>query len=257
MLHTLAIIIIAALVTLIFFGFFQKKTLQKNKEINESPFHTLDYGRIEIPTDANVIYKPPCPAKHPSSKYADISVNADSWAKRTIEVAINAAKAGHGPFAALILQVDKETNRIIRYWLNHNQVVVSNDPTAHAEVQVIREACADLGTFELNNITPENSKLSQPGASSYTVLYASCEPCPMCMASCYWAKIPRVIFCSTGEDAQTHANFADDEICNEIKLEYSDRKLVEVGYAPCEHNTDAFSIYQKLDSSNKYGHSTK
>ena len=112
----------------------------------------------------------------------------------------------------------------------------------------------DLGTIELDNITKATSDLPQPGGSSYTVLYASCEPCPMCMSACYWAKIPTVVFSSTGADAEEHANFADAEINAEVNQPYAQRKFMKVHYAPCAHNIDAFTIYsEQADSGNQYG----
>lgn len=89
-------------------------------------------------------------------------------------------EAGHGgPFGA-VLAMD---GRIVADgW---NQVTTTNDPTAHAEVVAIRRACTALGRFDLRGAT----------------LYTSCEPCPMCLASALWARIPRIVYANTREDA--------------------------------------------------------
>ena len=257
MLYIPAVIICLALLTIIFYIYKQKNTTRAALSKNIIGPIKL-YGTFtDIPSKAKLTYTPPTQIEsNNTNKYGAINANSDTWAQRTVLAAIESAKQGNGPFAATLLQIDNETNNIIRYWTSHNEVVKSNDPTAHAEVQVIRKACESLGNFSLDNITNENSKLDQPGLSSHTVLYSSCEPCPMCMAACYWAKISRVIFCSTGTDALNHANFADDAIFKELKLPYEYRKHMEVQYAPCEHNTKAFDIYNDINNSiNIYGRS--
>jgi tRNA(Arg) A34 adenosine deaminase TadA len=87
-------------------------------------------------------------------------------------------------------------------------VTATNDPTAHAEVAAIREACARLGTFRLDGCE----------------LYASCEPCLMCLSAIYWARIARLFFAATREDA-AQAGFDDDWIYREITLPAAQRKL--------------------------------
>ena len=95
-----------------------------------------------------------------------------------------------GPFGAVI--VDKEGNIIAK---GNNMVLKKNDPTAHAEVTVIREACKKLGTYDL---------------SGY-VLYTSCEPCPMCLSAIIWANIKEVYYACTRDDAG-EIGFRDDVI---------------------------------------------
>lgn len=101
---------------------------------------------------------------------------------------------GCGPFGAVIT---RDGQIVGEGW---NQVVALNDPTAHAEMVAIREACRRLATFSLKGCT----------------LYASCEPCPMCLAAIYWARIDKVIFAATRQDA-AEAGFDDgyfyEEIC--------------------------------------------
>ena len=95
-----------------------------------------------------------------------------------------------GPFGAII--VDKEGNIISN---GNNQVLKNNDPTAHAEIVAIREACKKLNTYDLKNYT----------------LYTSCEPCPMCLSAIIWANIKEVYYGCTKEDAGK-IGFRDDII---------------------------------------------
>ncbi|HJB08916.1 MAG TPA: nucleoside deaminase [Candidatus Brachybacterium merdavium] len=105
---------------------------------------------------------------------------------RAVDLAsANVADDG-GPFGAVVATAD---GRLVD---GANRVTATHDPTAHAEVTAIRAACAQLGTFEL------------PGA----VLYASCEPCPMCLATALWARIDRVVF-AAGRDDAARAGFDD------------------------------------------------
>ena len=100
-----------------------------------------------------------------------------------------------GPFGAII--VDKEGNIISN---GNNQVLKNNDPTAHAEIVAIREACKKLNTYDLKNYT----------------LYTSCEPCPMCLSAIIWANIKEVYYGCTKEDAGK-IGFRDDMIYDYLK----------------------------------------
>jgi guanine deaminase len=114
----------------------------------------------------------------------------------------NAAGTGGGPFGAVVVQHGK----IIAE--GANQVTVSNDPTAHAEVIAIRNAAKKLGHFALNDC----------------VLYTSCEPCPMCLAAAYWSRIGRVVYTATRDEAAA-AGFDDALIYKEVTLPLGDRKI--------------------------------
>jgi tRNA(Arg) A34 adenosine deaminase TadA len=107
-----------------------------------------------------------------------------------------------GPFGAVVV---KGNQIIARGW---NQVTSANDPTAHAEIVAIREACRALGTFQLNGCE----------------LYASCEPCPMCLSAIYWARLDRLYFAATRQDA-AQAGFDDACLYREIPLPIDQRKL--------------------------------
>ncbi len=114
----------------------------------------------------------------------------------------NVDKGDGGPFGAVIVRDGKV---VARGW---NQVTSTNDPTAHAEVVAIRRACAALGTFSLAGCE----------------LYASCEPCPMCLAASYWARVDRIYFSGTRQQA-AHAGFSDEDIYLEIPRALEERTL--------------------------------
>ena len=109
---------------------------------------------------------------------------------------------GGGPFGAIVVRGDEI---VARGW---NQVTQALDPTAHAEVSAIRAACAALQRFELRGCE----------------LYTSCEPCPMCLAAIYWARIDRVFYGCSREDAAA-AGFDDQFIYDQIGLGLSERAL--------------------------------
>nr|MBK9651209.1 nucleoside deaminase [Bacteroidota bacterium] len=108
-----------------------------------------------------------------------------------------------GPFGAVIVKDGIIVGR------GNNKVTSTNDPTAHAEVVAIRDACKNLNTFQLTGCT----------------LYTSCEPCPMCLAAIYWARPDRVVYGCSKEDAAA-IEFDDAFIYNEIQLAISDRKML-------------------------------
>lgn len=125
-----------------------------------------------------------------------------------MNMAMNQAKFGMeskegGPFGAVI--VDKEGTVIS---IANNQVIKNNDPTAHAEVQAIREACKKLGTFDLSDC----------------ILYTSCEPCPMCLSAIIWANIKEVYYACTRKDAGK-IGFRDDAIYE--YLETNNKNLLD------------------------------
>lgn len=119
-----------------------------------------------------------------------------------MEIAKNAAHSGMlanegGPFGAVI--TDKDGNIIAT---GNNQVLKNNDPTAHAEVMAIRNACSKLQTYDLSDY----------------VLYTSCEPCPMCLSAIIWSNITKIFYACTREDA-ANIGFRDDLIyTNTLKV---------------------------------------
>ena len=107
-----------------------------------------------------------------------------------------------GPFGAVVVRKGKI---IGRGW---NRVTSANDPTAHAEVTAIRDACKKLKTFQLDDCE----------------LYTSCEPCPMCLAAIYWARFPKVYYANTRKDA-AKIQFDDDFIYHEVSVPIARRKI--------------------------------
>ena len=123
--------------------------------------------------------------------------------KRAIELSIEKMKSNEGgPFGAIIVKDDKI---IGEGW---NRVTSQKDPTAHAEVTAIRNACLNIDHFKLEG----------------AVLYTSCEPCPMCLASAYWARISKIYYASDREIAAKY-KFDDSYIYEEIKMKIEDRKI--------------------------------
>lgn len=114
----------------------------------------------------------------------------------------NMEKNSGGPFGAVVVK----NGEIVGKW--RNQVTSKNDPTAHAEMVAIRDACQNLWTFELN----------------WCELYTSCEPCPMCLGAIYWARFDKVYYGNTKEDA-ADINFDDQYIYQELELPIDKRKL--------------------------------
>lgn len=113
--------------------------------------------------------------------------------RKAIALATRSCRGGGGPFGAVIVKDGKVVAA------KANSVTLSNDPTAHAEVNAIRSACRKMGTFDLSGCT----------------LYTSCEPCPMCLGAIYWAGISRVFYGADRKDADG-AGFSDDFIYREI-----------------------------------------
>ncbi len=128
---------------------------------------------------------------------------SNSFMRRAIDLSIENVRSGRGgPFAAVIVK----DGRIIAE--GTNRVISTNDPTAHAEVVAIREACEALGTFQLD------------GCEFYT----TCEPCPMCMGAIYWARPAKVFYANTAEDAAA-IGFDDSFIAAQLSLPPAGRRI--------------------------------
>lgn len=126
-----------------------------------------------------------------------------SFMEEAIRLSAENMRSGKGgPFGAVIVKDNKIIAR------GFNQVTSTNDPTAHAEVVAIREACKMLNTFNLAGCE----------------IYSSCEPCPMCLASIYWARLDKLYFANTKKDAAL-IDFDDDFIYKELDLPLENRSL--------------------------------
>jgi len=125
-----------------------------------------------------------------------------AFLREAIERAAENVRRGGGPFAALVVK----DGAVIA--AGANRVTASNDPTAHAEIVAIREACRALGGFQLAGCD----------------IYSSCEPCPMCLGALYWARPAHIFFAASAADAAA-AGFDDSLIYRELALPYSTRAI--------------------------------
>ena len=126
-----------------------------------------------------------------------------NFMKRAIELSIQNINNNGGPFGCVIVK----QNKIIAE--GTNRVTYNNDPTAHAEIIAIRNACEKLNTFNLEGCE----------------LYTSCEPCPMCLSAIYWSHIDKIYFGNSRSDA-SKIGFDDEFIYNELNKELSSRKII-------------------------------
>jgi len=133
-----------------------------------------------------------------------------------------------GPFGAVVVKDGKIIGR------GMNTVTSENDPTAHAEVNAIREACENLQSFQLTDCD----------------IYSSCEPCPMCLGAIYWARPRRLYFAASKEDA-AKAGFDDAEIYQEIEMPFENRKLPTEQFSQSEA-IELFNTWTKIESKIEY-----
>jgi tRNA(Arg) A34 adenosine deaminase TadA len=145
-----------------------------------------------------------------------------------IELSKENVMVGGGPFGAVIVK----DGQIIA--AAANSVTRDNDPTAHAEVNVIRKACALLKTFDLSGC----------------VIYTSCEPCPMCLGAIYWAHIGKVFYGNNKRDARK-IGFDDKFIYDELELPIDQRKIEFVQLLP-EEAIKGFQAWEKKDDKTEY-----
>jgi len=159
----------------------------------------------------------------------NISQVDTSFLQKTIELAKENVTSGKGgPFAAMITKNDEIIASAT------NSVTALNDPTAHAEIVVIREACRLLNDFQLTDCT----------------LYSSCEPCPMCLSAIYWARLKKLVFAATKQQAEI-AGFDDAFIYNEIALPIPQRKLFTQQISLPEDNSP-FELWIQNETKLKY-----
>ncbi len=159
-----------------------------------------------------------------AKKYLDESKAVSAEDAKFMAMAIRLSEEniddGGGPFGAVIVR----DGEIIA--TGANRVVPNSDPTAHAEVMAIRNACAKLGTFQLKGCT----------------VYSSCEPCPMCLSALYWAGVDRICYGNTKNDAKA-IDFDDSFIYDQLELNYEERSI------KCEHfmRSDALRAFRKWE----------
>lgn len=126
-----------------------------------------------------------------------------------------------GPFGAVVVKDAQIVGQAA------NTVITANDPTAHAEINAIRDACYNLNTFQLNDC----------------VIYTSCEPCPMCMGAIYWARIKTVYYAATKDDAAL-SGFDDSFIYKQIEIPHEQRSIPFRQILP-EKAKEAFVVWDE------------
>ena len=148
--------------------------------------------------------------------------------REAIRLASESVRQGGGPFGAVVVKDGK----IIAG--SSNSVTIDNDPTAHAEVNTIRKACQQLGTFDLS------------GCSIYT----SCEPCPMCLGAIYWAHLDRIYYGNTRKDARD-IDFADDFIYEELDKPL-DKRTVPIIAMLRDEDLESFRLWAEKADKTEY-----
>ncbi|MDL2223261.1 nucleoside deaminase [Bacteroidales bacterium OttesenSCG-928-M11] len=148
--------------------------------------------------------------------------------RKAILLSIESVENGGGPFGAVILKNGEEIAS------GCNQVTQKNDPTAHAEVTVIREAAQKLNDFNLSGCE----------------IYTSCEPCPMCLSAIYWARIDKIYYANTKEDAK-RIDFDDSFIYDQLDLPEEKRSIPVVKMLRDEAQK-AFQMWEDKTDKTKY-----
>ena len=138
-----------------------------------------------------------------------------------IKLSVNSVKNNGGPFGAIIVKNEKIISRA------SNSVVLDNDPTAHAEINAIRNACSVLKTFDLSGCT----------------IYTSCEPCPMCLGAIYWARISKIFYANNKTDAK-NIGFDDSFIYEELEKPIIKRSIPSIQIMQKEA-LKAFKVWSK------------
>ncbi len=152
-----------------------------------------------------------------------------AFIKEAIDMAsLNVANSGGGPFGALVVKDGKVVGRGV------NRVTTTNDPTAHAEVTAIRDACKNLSTYQLKN----------------AVIYTSCEPCPMCLSAIYWARIKTIYYAAESKDA-AEAGFDDSFFYQQILLPANKRTIISERIAVDNYNKP-FSTWLESEIKKEY-----
>lgn len=148
--------------------------------------------------------------------------------RRAIQLSIESVKQGGGPFGAVIVKEGKIIAEAA------NRVTLDNDPTAHAEVNAIRQAARSLGRFDLSGCD----------------IYTSCEPCPMCLGAIYWAHLDHIYYGCNRRDA-ADAGFDDEFIYQELSLAPAERQKVMEVLLPDE-SLAAFRMWKEKKDKRRY-----
>jgi len=151
------------------------------------------------------------------------------YLQQAIGLARQGMEAGRGgPFGCVVVRDEEVIGK------GSNGVTATNDPTAHAEIVAIRDACQRLGDYQLTGCT----------------VYASCEPCPMCLGAIYWARPARVVYAATRQQAAA-AGFDDDFIYREIELPAGERKIA-FDWLPEKGAEEVFALWREKGDKRLY-----
>ena len=148
--------------------------------------------------------------------------------KRAIALSIESVNKGGGPFGCVIVKDEKIVSE------GSNKVTSTNDPTAHGEIVAIRDACKKLNNFSLSG----------------SELYSTCEPCPMCLSAIYWARVDKIYYANTREDARK-IDFDDSLIYSELQKNIEKRKIPMIQMMRSEA-LKAFELWHKKTDKVKY-----
>lgn len=151
----------------------------------------------------------------------------EEYLAEALALATASVEEGGGPFGALVVKDGKLIGQ------GSNRVTLNNDPTAHAEVLAIRDACNAIQDFSLAGAT----------------LYASCEPCPMCLAAIHWARLDRIVYAASREDAAA-AGFDDGLIAREMALD-PDQRTVQTQHLAVDGSLP-FIRWQEMEGKLEY-----
>jgi guanine deaminase len=158
-----------------------------------------------------------------------MTIDEKKFLERAIELSRLGMQGGKGgPFGCVIVKDGKIVGE------GYNEVTTTNDPTAHAEVVAIRKACQNLSSFQLTGCD----------------VYASCEPCPMCLGAIYWARPSRVFFANTKDDAAA-IDFDDQFIYSEIDKDYGQRQIRFI-HTPHPMAQEVFLQWKNMDHKIEY-----
>ena len=151
------------------------------------------------------------------------------WMEEAVRLSAESIHKGGGPFGAVIVKDGKVIAA------RSNSVTLDNDPTAHAEVNCIREACSKLGTYDLSG----------------SVIYTSCEPCPMCLGAIYWAHIDRIYYANNRKDAG-RIGFDDDFIYRELEVKTMADRHTPIIHLPLDSALQVFRDWDEKKDKTEY-----
>lgn len=193
--------------------------------LQPQPWLSGSYGNGETTRSARLLLY-----KNTKKKMGKIEITETDrvYMNRAAELAEESVRRGGGPFGAVIVH----DGHIVAEGMN--TVTLTNDPTAHAEINAIRMACQDEETYSLHGC----------------IIYSSCEPCPMCLSALYWAGVERIYYGNTQEDAEA-IDFSDRFIYRQLELPASERAIPQIRIME-PRTLRAFKLWEKSPEKRRY-----